>query len=43
MYTTFRWYACHCNGAETCLTSEFETKKDMLRKVFGAYRFEIIN
>lgn len=38
----FHWYACHCSGSESCLENEFEEQKDFLKKVFGAYRFEII-
>lgn len=43
MYITFHWYACKCNGGDTCLASEFESKKEFYKKVFGAYRFEIID
>lgn len=41
-YITFHWYACHCSGGESCLEEDFEARKEFLKKVFGAYRFEII-
>lgn len=42
-YVTFHWYACNCNGSETCLKKDFEQEWEFLRKVFGAYRYEIIH
>lgn len=42
-YVHFRWYACHCSGSETCLEENFEEQKEFLKKIFGAYRFEIVD
>lgn len=42
-HVTFHWFACNCNGVETCLEEEFEEKKKFFKAAFGAYRFEIHN
>ena len=42
-YVRFRWYACHCSGSETCLEENFEEQKEFFKKIFGAYRFEIVD
>lgn len=41
-YITFRWYACKCSGTETVREQNYESQKNFLKEVFGAYRFEVI-
>lgn len=40
-HITLHWYACKCSGVETVAAENLEAQKELLRKVFGAYRFEI--
>ena len=42
MYICFHWFACNCSGGSTCLKENFEKEWELLRKVHGAYRYEII-
>lgn len=39
---TFRWFSCHGQGTATCAKENFEENKVFYKKVFGAYRFEIV-
>lgn len=41
-YITFRWYSCKAYGTETVREQDYETQKNLLKKVYGAYRFEIV-
>lgn len=41
-YITFRWYSCKAYGTETVREQDYETQKNLLKEVYGAYRFEIV-
>ena len=41
-YITFRWHSCNASGTETVREQNYESQKNFLKEVFGAYCFEVI-
>ena len=42
-YITFDWVACRCSGGETVAEELYNDRVELLKKVFGAFKFTITN